>query len=192
MLSLHHQEIWSCCCSTHLPKGNSKIITRGEKLLTYFDAQHLLTEFQKVKYWISPDLEAVVSLYSCLPVNREALVTSTAAKPPKPGTPAPCECAGECNLHGLQGSHSRSVCHVCLSSLPSAVFICILSLKSNAPNGWQLPPGTEKGCWPLAAGPATLLVLDLLTGLWEIAVPCEPLSALIKGKTKDYPITNAQ
>lgn len=31
-----------------------------------FDAQHLLTEFHKERYWISPDLGAVFLLYQLL------------------------------------------------------------------------------------------------------------------------------
>lgn len=51
------------------------------------------------------------------------------------------------------------------------VWLCHLNLHSLAEeqrlsNEWQLPPGTERGCWPLATGPATLLAWDLLTGLW--------------------------
>lgn len=64
--------------------------------------------------------------------------------------------------------HTAGLAAPCVSVAVSqrATFICTLSLKRQLSNEWQLSPGTEKGCWPLATGPATLLGWELLTGLW--------------------------
>lgn len=86
---------------------------------------------------------------------------------PKPGISASCECAGGCNLHELQGSRSRSVCACVCHCFPACHFnLHSLPEEQQLSNEWQLPPGIEKGGWPLVTGPATLLVWDLLTGLW--------------------------
>lgn len=86
---------------------------------------------------------------------------------PKPGIPASCECAGGCNLHELQGSRSRSVCAVCLPLFPSLTFQFAFSPWRPAALKWMSAATRDWEGWlAISNWSATLLVWDLLTGLW--------------------------
>lgn len=138
----------------------------------YFDVQHLLTEFQKERYWISPDLQAVFLLYellagllACKSWGTGDFCSCKTEAPPKPGTPASCECARDCNLHELQGSRSRSVCatRVCRCFLVCHFNLHSLPKEPRLSNEWAAAPRNWEGLltisdWsslPPSVGPIT-------------------------------------